>query len=83
MSENELNDEDREELFFRVVIPHAWAGMLDLIHDVYNRLGEWLGDQAQVMKDTFGDEVSDVFTGEGEEPSEGGIVLPFPDKEKE
>ena len=81
MSEDEFNDEDREELFFRVIIPHAWAGILDLIHDVYNRLGEWLSDQAQVMKDTFGDEVSDVFT--GEEPPEGGIVLPFPDKEKE
>ena len=83
MSENEMSDEEREERFFRIIIPHAWAGLLDLIHDVYVRLGEWLEAQATVMQETFGDEVQDVFAGETPPDHDADVVPLFPDEEEE
>ena len=50
-----MSDEDEGEMsaeaFYATVIPSAWVGMLDLVHDVMMRLGDFLEVQGRMVEE--------------------------------
>jgi hypothetical protein len=76
MSEEEGEDLSAEA-FYATVIPAMWIGLLDLIHDVMMRFGDFLDAQGKMVE-----EAKSYM----HHPSnqEGAEVIPFPtDKEGE
>lgn len=69
------NDEASHQLFFNQIIPGLWVGLLDLLHDMWMRLGEFMEQQSQIYEE--------VMTVLKPEESGGAEVIPFPIPEEE
>ena len=69
-----MSDEDDDvelsgEAFYTHVIPSVWIGLLDLVHDVMMRLGEFLEVQGKMFEE--------AKTYMQPKP-EGAEIIPFP-----
>ena len=49
--EEEAEDEMSMEAFYAHVIPSMWIGLLDLVHDMTMRLGDFLEVQGKVVEE--------------------------------
>jgi hypothetical protein len=70
-----MSDEDEEmsaEAFYATVIPAMWIGLLDLIHDVMMRFGDFLDAQGKMVKEA-----------QAYLKPEGAEIIPFPTDEDE
>lgn len=81
MTDEETLDEDEAaQRFFTTIIPGLWVGLLDMIHDLWMRLGDFMEQQSQIYEEvmkTFGDD------SEGENSNNGAAIIPFPPPEEE
>ena len=78
MSDKEpSNEEEAAAVFFNQIVPGLWVGLLDLIHDLWMKLGDFMEQQSQIYYQTMG-----TAAGAGDE-EEGGDVIPFPQPEEE
>lgn len=80
MSDEESDNQERSEeevsaMFFNRVVPGLWVGLLDMIHDLWMRLGDFMEQQSQIFSEVMGTEGAD-----GEEESEGDVIQ-FPTQE--
>ena len=70
-----MSDEDEGEMSaeacYATVIPSAWVGMLDLVHDVMMRLGDFLEVQGRMVEEA---------KSQLRHPSnqDGAEIIPFP-----
>jgi len=72
------NGQSEEEIsikFFNEVVPGLWVGLLDLIHDLWMRLGDFMEQQSKIFSEVMGTEGAD-----GGEESDGDVIQ-FPNKE--
>lgn len=80
MSDEESDNQERNEeeitaMFFNRVVPGLWVGLLDMIHDLWVRLGDFMEQQSKIFSEVMGTEGAD-----DEEESEGDVIQ-FPNKE--
>jgi hypothetical protein len=71
----ERNEEEITAMFFNRVVPGLWVGLLDMIHDLWVRLGDFMEQQSKIFSEVMGTEGAD-----DEEESEGDVIQ-FPNKE--
>ena len=78
MSDKEpSNEEEAAAVFFNQIVPGLWVGLLDLIHDLWMKLGDFMEQQSQIYSQTMG-----TAAGTGDEEAGGGVI-PFPQPEEE
>lgn len=71
MSDEEPSkEEEASALFFNKIVPGLWVGLLDMVHDLWMRLGDFMEEQSAIYSDVMGEE-------EPESPEEHGDVIPF------
>lgn len=76
MSDEEPENEEAAALFFNQIVPGLWVGLLDMIHDLWMRLGDFMEQQSKIYS-----EVMDVVAPNDAE--EGAEIIPFPQPEEE
>tara|TARA_Y100001951_G_scaffold35690_1_gene28190 strand:- start:217 stop:477 length:261 start_codon:yes stop_codon:yes gene_type:complete len=80
VSDEEPENEEAAALFFNQIVPGLWVGLLDMIHDLWMRLGDFMEQQSKIYS-----EVMDVVGTNGPEEGaeEGAEIIPFPQPEEE
>lgn len=80
MSDKKPEDDEAAALFFNQIVPGLWVGLLDMIHDLWMRLGDFMEQQSKIYS-----EVMDVVgkNDAEEEAEEGAEIIPFPQPEEE
>ena len=68
--EEPSKEEEASALFFNKIVPGLWVGLLDMVHDLWMRLGDFMEEQSAIYSDVMGEE-------EPESPEEHGDVIPF------
>jgi len=71
---DENENDEAAALFFNRIVPGLWVGLLDMIHDLWMRLGEFMEEQSKIYEEVVGTMNAD----NGEETDSN--VFPFPNK---
>ena len=73
MSDEESDDQDMSaEAFYAPVIPTMWVGLLDLIHDITMRLGDFMEVQSKAVEE------AKAYLRHPSSEEEGAEIIPFP-----
>ena len=73
MSDEESDDQELSaEACYATIIPTMWVGLLDLIHDITMRLGDFMEVQSKAVEE------AKAYLRHPSSEEEGAEIIPFP-----